>query len=89
MKSILQTTVLVLIALIVAAPTVLAGETYVAKRDVQMKTATALFKFPVDAMRGDRWELVKRTETNIWQSWIFATPISGCARRTFPHAIPT
>jgi len=65
MKSISQTTALVLIALSVAAPTVLAGETYVAKRDVQMKTATALFKFPVDAMRGERWELVKRTKSKV------------------------
>ncbi len=30
-----------------------------------MKTATALFKLPVDAMRGERWELVKRTKSKV------------------------
>jgi hypothetical protein len=38
----------------------LAGEVVVATRQVKLQTSTFLFKLPVEAQRGERWEVVKR-----------------------------
>ncbi len=43
----------------------LKGEIYVATKQVQMKTKTFLFKFPVEAQRGERWEIVKWSKSKV------------------------
>lgn len=55
----------VLLLCLVATTSAQTGEVFVATRQVKMQTATAFFKFPVEAQRGERWEIVKKDKKKV------------------------
>lgn len=59
----------ILIATLAVAEIVIAassnGEVFVATKQVQLQTKTFLLKLPVEAQRGERWEVIKRNKNNV------------------------
>jgi hypothetical protein len=41
------------------------GEVFVATKQVKLQTRTFLLKLPVEAQRGERWEVIKRNRNNV------------------------
>jgi hypothetical protein len=41
------------------------GEVFVATKQVQLQTKTFLLKLPVEAQRGERWEVIKRNKNKV------------------------
>ena len=56
---------LILIMLVLTALPVAAGELFVAKSQVGLRTKSALFSYPVEAQRGEVWEVVTLSKSKV------------------------